>query len=250
MKCFIVLLLFVHCYFLDEETQDKECGHYKLAKRLSERNKEEILIHQSDAATRNLKEEDWKPIRIHLDYSQIDNNSNFKQADIEALKEKIMPTTIKVFESIVKVKQFKEKLKLNAEKCDDIQIPADKYKEGEGEGVDADLVIFVKIDDTNFFLDNHIEAAAIHCLQDSTTKRPVAGFIIFKPDLLVKDSAAVDYIIWLAIHEITHIFVFNDALYEDFIDKDMKPFGIDNIIKSTVLPSKKKMKMISSPKVV
>jgi hypothetical protein len=207
-----------------------------------------ILIPQ-DNEGRNLKNEEWQPLRVHLDYSKIENNiGKFKKEDLIDLKERIMPKTQEILQSLFKVKRVQGKLKLGASNCDMIPVP-DLYSES-GEGVDADLVIFVLIDETGFFLQNHIEAAAIHCLQSAATRRPIAGYIQFKPELNVNNSTAVDYMVWLALHEITHILVFNDALYEDYIDSEMNPIDLDKVIGKKILPSGKKMSYIKTKNII
>jgi hypothetical protein len=210
-----------------------------------------ILIKQEDESGRSLQEADWEPLRIHLDFSFIENNvgSKFKMQDFIDLKEKIMPKTQEVFQKLLKVKRNKGKLKLLSQTCEEFQVP-ELYSE-HGEGVDADLVIFVMIDETGFFLQNHVEAAAIHCLQHSETRRPIAGYIQFKPDLQVTNSTAVDYMVWLALHEITHILVFNDALYEDWLNPaTLQPRGLENVVTSKVLPNGKKMNLLKTPKML
>jgi hypothetical protein len=210
---------------------------------------ERVLLKQENDSIRMLKSEDWEPIRIHLDFSMIENNiGKFSKKDLTDLKEKIMPKTKEVFEKLLKVKRSKSMLKLPYENCDQIRIPEIYQKEGEG--VDADLVIFVLIDDSGFFLKNKVEAAAIHCFQNFETRRPISGYIQFKPELNVNDPAAVDYMVWLALHEITHILVMNDALYEDWIDVDMKPLGLKEVIKKKILPNGKVMNMIKTPKIL
>jgi hypothetical protein len=224
------------------DTVYNRCGHGFL------KAPERIFIEQDYQDTRTLLEEDWQPLRIHLDYSLIENNiGKFNKTDVIDLKEKIMPKTQEVLQKLLKVKRNKNKLKLKDTHCDQVKIP-DEYIEGEG--VDADIVIFVRIDDTGFYLENSIEAAAIHCLQDATTRRPIAGFIQFKPDLKVINSTAADYMIWLAIHEITHVLAFNDILYEDFVDANLKQLGFENVVGKEMLPSGKNMTYIKTKNVV
>lgn len=191
-----------------------------------------ILVNSiGEKQDRYLSKQTFEPLRIELDYSLIENNlEKINKDDLIYLKEKIMPKTKKVFEELLKVQRIEGKLRFNAKKCDDFYIP-EKYL-ADGEGVDADLVIFISIDDTGYFKENGIEAAAIHCLQHSVTKRPVAGFITFKPDLNAIDEVSVNYQVWLAIHEISHVLAINDSLYSDFIDKNLQPIGIDKIITS------------------
>ena len=136
-------------------------------------------------------------------------------------------------------------IKLNNDQCEHITVP-----EIYNEGIDADIVIFVTIDDTGFFQQNHVEAAAVHCFQHSLTRRPIAGFIQFKPNLKVENKTAEDYMVWLAIHEITHILVMNDSLYEDWIDADMKPLGLDKVIGKKILQNGKKMTFLKSKNII
>jgi len=113
------------------------------------------------------------------------------------------------------------------------------------------LIIFVLIDDSGFFLQNKIEAGALHCLQHDETLRPIAGYIQFKPQLNVNNSTALDYMVWLAVHEISHILVINNALYEDYIDPDsLEPIGISNVIGKKIMENGKKMNYIKSPRVL
>ncbi len=123
-----------------------------------------------------------------------------------------MPKTKEIFEKMLKVRRIKSKLRFQSSRCEQFPIP-ERYS-ADGEDVDADLVIFVVIDDSGFFLQNRIEAAAIHCLQHAETRRPIAGYIQFKPELGVSNDTAKDYMVWLALHEITHILAFNDGLYQ------------------------------------
>jgi hypothetical protein len=100
--------------------------------------------------------EEWTPIKIHLDFSEIENNiEKFKKTDLIYLKEKIMSKSKSVFEKIIEVRPLKKKLQLNSEKCNDIIIPdLYKYKIKNNIttcGIDADIVIFVALDDTGFY---------------------------------------------------------------------------------------------------
>jgi hypothetical protein len=209
-----------------------------------------LLKQDSDSDSgRTLKEAEWEPLRIHLDFSSIENNigTKFKMQDLIDLKERVMPKTQEIFQKILKVKRIPGKLKLNAKECDGIPIPENL----QSIGVDADLIIFVILDDTGRFSKNSIEAAAIHCLQHAETRRPIAGYIEFRPNVKAKDSTSVDYLVWLALHEITHILVFNSGLYEDFIDpKTLQPLGYDKVVGSTMLPSGKKMSFIKTQKMI
>jgi len=208
-----------------------------------------VLTKPPDENTRYLKEDVFEPIRVHWDFSFIENNiGKFDRQDLIDLKERIMPKTAEVFQNLLKVRRLKTKLRFQETMCEQYPIP-DKY-EINGDGVDADIVIFVIIDDTGFFLQNRIEAAAIHCLQHSETKRPIAGYIQFKPQIGVgSDQTALDYMVWLALHELTHVFAFNDGLYQDFIDEDLNPIGENAVLEKRSV-SGRSVTFIKSPNVV
>lgn len=239
----IVMLIFLLQNLL-EVCSRKVCGidHLKRPKR--------VLVKQPDENLRTLTTSDWEPLRIYLDFSYIENNlGRINKNDLVDLRDRIMPKTQEVFQNLLKVKRIQKKLKLNAPSCETFPIP-ERYH-ASGEGVDADIVIFVLIDDTGFFKENRIEAAAIHCLQHAETRRPIAGYIQFKPELLVNNSTALDYMVWLAVHEISHILVINDALYDDYINPNtLEPLGYEKIIGRKLLPNGKKMNYIKSPKVM
>jgi hypothetical protein len=240
----IILFSTIICYLL--EIVFNKCGIDFLKK------PKRVFLKQQNENKRLLKEADWEPIRIHLDFSFIENNvgrGKVNKIDLLDLRDNIMPKTKDILEKLLKVKRIQNKLKLNAPNCDAIPIP-EKYH-SDSEGVDADLVIFVMIDDTGFFLENKIEAAAIHCLQHSETRRPIAGYIQFKPELKVTNSTALDYMVWLSVHEITHILVMNSGLYDDYINPDsLAPLGIDTTLSRLRLPDGRVMNTIKSKKVM
>jgi hypothetical protein len=202
---------------------------------------------------RYLKDGVFEPIRIHIDYhfieTMLERGGHFQvnQEDYLDLKDKIMPKTKEVFEKLINVQRIEGKLKLHTNYCDNYRLP-EKYN-SEGEGVDADLIIFPMIDDTGEFLREQIEAAAIHCIQHADTRRPIAGYIIFKPELKVNNSTALDYMVWLAVHEITHVFTFNDALYGDWVDENNRPLGRSNVISSFIDGTGQRMDVIKSKNV-
>ncbi len=238
----LFLFQFIFLFLFELIYSHRSCGIDFLKK------PQRVLIKQEKENRRMLTQGDWEPIRIHLDFSYIENNlGRMKRQDYIDLKEKIMPKTAEVFEKILKVKRIQHKLKLNAPHCETFPIP-EKYNT---EGVDADIVIFVLLDNSGFFADNRIEAAAIHCLQHYETRRPIAGYIQFKQDLHVNNSTALDYMVWLAVHEVSHILVINNGLYDDYINPDtLQPHGFDRIIGSKTHPTGKKMNYIKSKNVL
>lgn len=212
------------------------------------KNTKSQLIKPIGDEGRYLKEDEFEPLRIHLDYSLIENNMHlYNKEDLKSLKEHIMPKTKEVYEKILKVKRLKSKLKFDTDYCDHFKLPNDYTSHGKG--INADLVIFVTLDNSGFFEQNGIEAAAIHCLQHAVNRRPLAGYIQFQQNLKVDDSTAKDYLIWLALHEVSHILVMNDSLYGDYVNQDHNLLGLKNTILYDELNSNK-IKYIKSPKVL
>eukprot|EP00340_Litonotus_pictus_P002591 CAMPEP_0170522668 /NCGR_PEP_ID=MMETSP0209-20121228/8095_1 /TAXON_ID=665100 ORGANISM="Litonotus pictus, Strain P1" /NCGR_SAMPLE_ID=MMETSP0209 /ASSEMBLY_ACC=CAM_ASM_000301 /LENGTH=608 /DNA_ID=CAMNT_0010810301 /DNA_START=317 /DNA_END=2140 /DNA_ORIENTATION=- len=187
-----------------------------------------------------------------------------------------METVETTYENLLTIKRLSTRLKFDVHSCAGMDVP-EKYW-AEGEGIEADLVIFIKIDQSGYFEQNHIEAAASHCILHKENYRPLAGIIIFKKDLLMvshssrkegslthasgKDNsnkhhhkqrslkeAEENYVTWLALHEISHVLAFNSKLYEYFIKEDGKKLGFDNIVGS--VPYKGKLvSYIKSPRLL
>ena len=255
LSIFIISLLIISSFFgTINLTTSKRCGFEYLSQSKSHTQLQVKLAGESifpNKRSRSLLKHDYKNLRIHLDYSQIERSlDKFSNEDLEALRTKIMPKAAEIYEKILKIKPFNQRLKFKATKCDDFELP-EKYQ-SHGEGVNADLIIFVGLDPSDSFKKNDIEAAAIHCLQHATTKRPLAGYIQFRPDIDVKNQTNIEYLIWLAFHEMTHILLMNDALYKDFINPyDNKLIGIENVLAKSVHPiSKQSISVIKSPLVV
>jgi len=242
----IIFICYVFQIILIEKIICEMCGLKYLKK------PKKILVNQGiNDKSRYLKskQENWENIRIHLDFSPIENNiGKFDKNDLINLRDHIMVKAKNALEKLIKVRPIESNLRLTGDMCDEVPIP-DFYKQKEG-GVQADLVIFVALDDTGFYKANKIEAAATYCAQDDLTRRPVAGFINFRPGINISNSTSLDYMTWLALHEMTHIFVFNDSLYEDFVDENLLPFNLHEIVGTKVLTNNKKMNYLKTKNVL
>ena len=173
------------------------------------------------SSDRELTEQVWEPIRIVPDYSepeQIAERDPSRKQDLEDLKN-VFDKTVKVLSSLLKVKRLSEPLKVDKMRCGKFDLPLKAQATGEGYS-DADLLILVKFDSTGLFEKQGIEAAATDCIQDAQLKRPIVGYIQFKPNLELKNQKDIDYFVWLSLHEMTHVLGFNDRLYSSFIDSE------------------------------
>ena len=221
LKIITIVMCLLNAYYC------KSCGNDIFSKE-----KIQFLKPFGETYNRILKKDQkFENLRIHLDYSSIDSDKQFT-TDYNFLKDKVMPEVEKVYENILKVKRLTNMLKFDSNHCAGVDIPDKFYKDGAG--INADLIIFVKIDSSGFFEANGIEAAATHCIIHKDHYRPLAGTIIFKPNLIEKkgniSQSDVDYITWLAVHEVSHILAFNSRLYEFFIDETGKRLGYSNVV--------------------
>jgi hypothetical protein len=183
-------------------------------------------------------DDDFKNIRIHVDWSNFDPNVPETNKEFaKALKDSIIPRTVNIFQKLIKVRRLVKPLKFrNLSRCDMYTVPEYLRKDG----VEADLVIFPIIEKTGLFIKERAEAAALYCAQSGYDGRPLMGFIEYRPNLLAGDAYHIDYHIWLSIHELTHVFVFNDSLWHSFIDpKTNKKLGIKNVMKAMTVNGNK-----------
>jgi len=179
-------------------------------------------------------EEDYKHIRVNIDWSLFKENvKDTNQVFAKALKKEIIPRSIKVFEKLLRVRRLKRKLKFP------LVFNCERYKVPEylrTEGVNSDIVIFPIIEESGEFIKEKIEAAALYCSQSTLDGRPLMGFIEYRPDLLAGDEYHIDYHIWLSIHELMHVFAFNDSLFPYFIDPITgKKLGQENVMQKQVI---------------
>ena len=151
----------------------------------------------------------WQPIRIYLDYTHLDSQTTIDSAKRAGIKQVVEQTKL-MYESLLKVKRLTSKLFIQS--CGSAQISATV----KSPGVDADLILFPHFEPT---YSGSIEAAATSCAQDQTTGRPLVGYIKYGIDAFnVQKTNWIEYYTDLTFHEISHILVFNDILWESFID--------------------------------
>ena len=190
---------------------------YNCSKRRMERLLHPHIVRvEDDDIEKYVSEDSFQPIRVEIDWSLFNENvKDVNKAFAKAIREEVIPQTVEIYQKIVKVRRFKKKLNFpHVSKCDTYTVP-EKLKR---EGVIADLVIFPILESTGEFITERVEAAASYCAQSSLDGRPIMGFIEYRPNLEAGDQHHVDYHIWLTFHELTHVFVFNDSLFDTFIN--------------------------------
>lgn len=244
--------LFLFTFFNNVLTAKKGCGHDMLANKFLAKKEliNNLIKDNNDDEDEGFVsyeiEDSYKPLRLHVDFSYLDTSKN--QIAANFIKNNIMGNVKKIFEKMLKVKRLMNTLKFNQKNCADIEIPS--YLKNSGSGVNADLVIIATLEETGYFKQERIEAAAIHCTQNKFNGRPVLGFIQFQSDLLF-DKSTEEYMVWLALHEITHVLAFSSQLYTDFLDKNGKKFEYASmIIEEYNEQLGKKITYLKTPKVL
>jgi hypothetical protein len=175
-------------------------------------------------------EESYENIRVAVDWSLFNNTiKDTNQVFAKALRNEIVPRTITVFEKLIKVRRLIHTLKFpEVFKCERYDVPGYLRTTGVEQ---KDIVIFPIIEESGEFIKERIEAAALYCSQSTLDGRPLMGFIEYRPDLLAGDEYHLDYHIWLSIHELMHVFAFNDSLFPYFINPITgKKLGVENVM--------------------
>lgn len=213
------------------------CGHDTMEKPAN------LMLKVNYSSTNN-----WQPIRILADYSHLPQiESAEAQSFANLLKSQIIPKTISVLESILRVRRLDSFTLNNAFCSKHLQIPEHLLNK---QILNADLLIIVSFDTTGKYKANKVEASAVHCYQDELTKRSIVGKITFREDLNPLSAVDIDYMVWLSLHEISHVLLFNRALYKHFIDELMQPLGISNVLIQTANQKGQKIYNIKTKRVL
>lgn len=247
-KFFLILTIFSTMLF--DSYFSKSCGHSKLKKIKKSQNKkrsETKMVPLIDAEYDPEDLKTFKDIRILTDFTDLVSKNAESRHLTEKIKTKIIPKTMQVLSELFKVRRIKS-ITLNEERCaSDYKIPESVFKDQKKE---TDLIVLVNYDQSGLYEKHKIEASAIHCFQDKTTKRPIVGLVTFRDTLKVRNEVDIDYLVWLTIHEISHVLLFNEDLYPSFIDQELKPRNIQDIIFTEVNKFGQKIDYVKTPKVM
>ncbi len=184
----------------------------------------------------------WTPIRIYLDYSTLNSQTNVvTQSVIDNIKT-VMNSVSTTLSSLINVKASSSNLAFPS--CSNTFTL--KISNAVKSGVAADLVIFPYVD-TSFTAG--VEAAASYCLQDSVTNRPVAGYVGFSPQISFAKKNSVYYNSLLVLHEINHVMSFHSELFQNFVDANNNPIPFSKVVINKTVNGVARQ-MLATPKVV
>ncbi len=207
------------------KTQNSNLNNSNILKGVKEEENKRFL--QTSASTSSSLASSFTPIRIEFDFTTLDSQSASIDANVIAGVKKILADTQTIFQNILGVKRYNTKLRVRS--CDqNIQI-SNLVKTG----IDADLVIFPFFDST--LSNTSTEAYATACIISSIDSRPVAGLIGISPKFSVLKKNWELYYTNLALHELSHVIVFNPNLFEFFRDKSGNPYKANEVIKQSIV---------------
>ena len=218
----------------------KKCGHNLRALRSKSIRVNYHGNEHNETSKLRYLQATWEPLRMYIDYSMLDAQTTVDIAKRNAIHQ-VVDATKAMFEKLLMVKRLTAKLKVTT--CEDITSISPAVQAG----VSADIVIFPVFDLTAA---EGVEASAVHCNQDTITNRPTAGGMFYAESVVDPTRKNyMDYLIMLTFHEMTHILVFNDSLYEGFIDSTGQVIPVAQTVGTQTINGVSRS-MITSPKVV
>lgn len=225
----ISILLYSHA--------DSRCGVHKM----KEHEPIEMDVYNGTYSKRLLQSQQWEPIRIYIDYSNLDSQ-NIDTNLVSNLKQ-TMEQSIQMFHALLKVRQLTSKLVVNG-LCNG-KVLSQEVRET---GVEADVIMAVMYESDS--TSNTTEAYSTTCRSDVLTKRPLVGTMTFTSLTNFTKPQALEYYIQLTLHEMTHILVFYTVNYARFINPDnMEVLGLDKVIQTSFINGMQR-NLIVTPKVV
>lgn len=179
----------------------------------------------------------WEPMKVFLDFYDLDQK--LSQGKINDVQHKNIKEAINnaknIFEQLLKVQRIYDRIYPNAGKrCTwDPKIVEN--------GVRADIAICVSITDAP-----SVVASATFLQILRRNNRPVTGRIAFNPYFISGGEDEILAMTSTALHELTHVLVFDSDLYEYYVDSDFNKIPIEKILKT----NSNNRKIIITPKVV
>lgn len=190
----------------------------------------------------------WHNIRIKTDFSGLVSKNLYAHNLTNVIKNKVIPKTMKVLSELFKVRKAK-RFTLDQRWCNEYKIPKKLYNKSKPVE-DTDLLIFVNFDQSGEYTKYRIEASAIHCYQDITTNRPIVGLVTYRDNLKINTKSDEDYLVWLTLHEISHVLLFNEDMYPDFIDSKMHKLPLNQIFYEEKNKFNQKVMYVKTPTVL
>ena len=210
-----------------------KCGHDKIKKPPKILN-DSIII--DDDSTRKL-DDSYHSISFFIDYTQMNYNA-YGTSDYRNFIKNSINSTIKVFSELLKVKRSGRISINNPAGC---SRKITRYDSSITTGVDYDIILIPIIDPT---LEDGVDAAASACYL-SSDNRPIMGYVLLNQNYSYKKTNAQQFLTMLLLHEITHVLVFSDDLFDYFQYSDVTTTQTINGISRTLIQTPKVLSIAS-----
>ena len=210
-----------------------KCGHDKIKKPPKILN-DSIITNDSN---RKL-DDSYHSISFFIDYTQM-NYDSYGTSEYRNFIKKSIDSTTKVFSELLKVKRSG---KISISQPTGCYKSITRYNPSIKTGVDYDIILIPIIDPT---LEDGVDAAASACYLSSSDNRPIMGYVLLNRNYSYKKTNAQQFLTMLLLHEITHVLVFSDDLFEYFQYYDVTTTKTINGVSRTLIQTPKVLSVAS-----
>ena len=226
----MIILILINLYF-SLQSSSFQCGHNSMYKNKT------IQFIDIGTTTNNLRnlESTYHPIRFHIDYSIINTRNLVDSTYISNIKT-LFDRATNILSKLLEVNNEHNITIKEPFNCYDSIIPS------QSQNIDADVVIYPEIITLEEFGGDYL-ASAGSCLLDKTNKRPLVGLVSLRADYNFTKANSFNYLEMLLLHEITHILVFHNYLFDYFPTQPATTTQIVDGIERTFLITPNVIKM-------
>jgi hypothetical protein len=203
-----------------------KCGH-DLIKQIPK-----ILNDSTTTNNSTRRLDSYHSISFFVDYTQMDSDST--TLEYKNFIKQSINSSLKVFSELLKVKRSDKLAITNPEYCGRGKITV--YDQSIKNGVDKDIILVPIIDRT---LPDGVDAAASVCYLSPSDQRPIMGYISLNDNYNYNKVNAQKFLTMLLIHEISHVLVFSDGLYDYFKSGDVTINKTINGVSRTLIQTPK-----------
>ena len=213
MVIFSKLMFFINCFIIKFIVGDvKYCGIGNYKYDVTNPPITNRILNENNNTIRNLDTNEFRPIKIYLDTTQIESLGRLSMIDqdtINTIKEALQYTS-NIIEKLIKVKPLNYRISIRYDDLTKWNIDVkDELKEN---GVDKDLVIILRALSTNLY-----KASFEHKYIDPYLKRPIVAILYFSLNFDFTMDNSLQYLKVMFMHQFTHILGFYNESFPNFV---------------------------------
>lgn len=194
------------------------CIHDQIIKRLP-RNRQSKLdqVFEDEMSiftkrSRRLQSFDYRPINIHLDFTNVNTDDPIKQSFI---KDVLSTELVRRLQSFIQLSGPTKIPRFSITDCENMSPTPEVFSKSS---TVADLILIVGtiVEDSDFI------AYAAPCLYSSYNSRPLVGIVNINLQHLKVRKDKIDAFVSMMLHEVMHVLVLSPILYNSY------PIGVEN----------------------